>query len=53
MTRLNRGYTAPRMARKGGKRDVLAIHPKTAQSIPAYPEAAGHASERDGPLSRP
>jgi hypothetical protein len=53
MTRLNRGYTALRMTRKGGKRDVLAIHPKTAQSTPAYLEAAGHASERDGPLFQP
>jgi integrase/recombinase XerD len=48
-----RGCDALRIIRKGGKRDLMAIHPETAQSLRANLEAAGHVDERDGPLFRP
>jgi integrase/recombinase XerD len=49
----NRGYDSLRVTRKGGQRDALAIHPKTAQRIRRYLEAAGHADDLDGPMFRP
>ena len=49
----NRGYDSLRVARKGGRRDALAIHPQTAQRIRAYLEKAGHGGDIDGPLFRP
>lgn len=49
----NRGYDSLRTVRKGGRRDALAIHPKTAQRIRAYLDAAGHSGDLDGPLFRP
>jgi integrase/recombinase XerD len=42
-----------RIVRNGGRRDVLAIHPNTAQHIRAYLDAAGHADDIDGPMFRP
>jgi integrase/recombinase XerD len=48
-----RGCEALRVIRKGGKRDIIAIHPETAQRLRAYLEAAGHAHDRAGPLFRP
>jgi site-specific recombinase XerD len=48
-----RGRDALRIIRKGGKRDLIAIHPETAQRLRAYLEAAGHAQDRAGPLFRP
>ncbi len=47
------GCDALRIIRKGGKRDIIAIHPETAQRLRAYLQAAGHAHDRDGPLFRP
>jgi integrase/recombinase XerD len=47
------GCEALRVIRKGGKRDIIAIHPETAQRLRAYLEAAGHAHDRAGPLFRP
>jgi integrase/recombinase XerD len=47
-----RGYDALRVARKGGTRAIVAIHPETAQRLRAYLVAAGHAEEREGPLFR-
>jgi integrase len=49
----NRGYDSLRIVRKGGRRDALAIHPKTVQRVKAYLDAAGHAADLDGPLFRP
>ena len=49
----NRGYDSLRITRKGGRHDALAIHPNTAKRLRAYLEAAGHASDLDGPLFRP
>jgi|SRR5882724_2453409 len=49
----NRGYDALRVARKGGTRAIVAIHPETAQRLRAYLVAAGHAEDREGPLFRP
>jgi integrase/recombinase XerD len=49
----NRGADALRLTRKGGKRDLLAIHPDTAQRLRAYLDASGHGADRDGPLVRP
>jgi integrase/recombinase XerD len=49
----NRGYDSLRIIRKGGRRDALAIHPKTAQRIRAYLDAAGHGTDLEGPLFRP
>jgi site-specific recombinase XerD len=49
----NRGYDSLRVARKGGRRDALAINPQTAARIRAYLEASGHAADIDGPLFRP
>jgi integrase/recombinase XerD len=49
----NRGYDSLRVARKGGRRDALAINPQTAARIRASPEASGHAADIDGPLFRP
>jgi integrase len=50
---LNRGYDSVRIVRKGGRRDALAVHPKTAQRIRAYLDLAGHKDDLDGPLFRP
>jgi integrase len=44
---------ALRIIRKAGKRDILTIHPETAQRLRAYLEAAGHADDRAGSLFRP
>lgn len=49
----NRGYDSLRIVRKGGRRDALAIHPKTAQRIRAYLDMASHGTDLDGPLFRP
>ena len=49
----NRGYDSLRVARKGGRRDALAINPQTAARIRAYLEMAGHGTDVDGPLFRP
>jgi len=49
----NRGYDSLRVARKGGRRDALAINPQTAARIRAYLEIAGHGADVDGPLFRP
>src|SRR6202140_1879414 len=49
----NRGYDSPRVVRKGGRRDALAINPQTAARLRAYLERAGHAADMDGPLFRP
>jgi hypothetical protein len=49
----NRGYDSLRVARKGGRRDALAINPQTAARIRAYLEMAGHGTDIDGPLFRP
>jgi integrase/recombinase XerD len=49
----NRGYDSLRVARKGGRREALAIHPQTAQRLRAYLVVAGHASDLDGPMFRP
>lgn len=49
----NRGFDALRVARKGGRRDALAINPQTAARLRAYLEFAGHAGDLDGPLFRP
>jgi len=49
----NRGFDSLRVLRKGGRRDALAINPQTAARIRAYLDAAGHASDTDGPLFRP
>jgi hypothetical protein len=46
------GYDALRVIRKGGKHDVLVIHPETAQRLRAYLAAASHGQDRDGPLVR-
>jgi integrase/recombinase XerD len=48
----NRGFDSLRIVRKGGRRDVLAIHPNVAQRIRAYLDAAAHAFF-DGPMFRP
>jgi hypothetical protein len=42
-----------RVARKGGRRDALAIYPQTATRLRAYLERAGHAADIDGLLFRP
>jgi integrase/recombinase XerD len=47
------GCDALRVARKGGTRAIVAIHPETAQRLRAYLQAAGHAEDREGPLFRP
>jgi integrase/recombinase XerD len=49
----NRGYDSLRVARKGGRRDALAINPQTAARIRAYLEMAGHGADVDGSLFRP
>jgi hypothetical protein len=49
----NRGYDSLRVARKGGRRDALAINPQTAARLRAYLEASGHGDDIDGPLFRP
>jgi integrase/recombinase XerD len=49
----NRGYDLLRVARKGGRRDALAINPQTAARIRAYLEVAGHGADIEGPLFRP
>jgi hypothetical protein len=49
----NRGYDSLRVARKGGRRDALAINPQTAARLRAYLEASGHGADIDGPLFRP
>ena len=49
----NRGYDSLRITRKGGRHDALAVHPNTAKRLKAYMEAAGHATDLDGPLFRP
>jgi integrase/recombinase XerD len=49
----NRGYDSLRVARKGGRRDALAINPQTAARIRAYLELAGHGADIDGPMFRP
>ena len=49
----NRGFDSLRVARKGGRRDALAINPQTAARIRAYLDHAGHADDIDGPLFRP
>jgi integrase len=49
----NRGYDCLRVARKGGRRDALAINPQTAARLRAYLEASGHGADIDGPLFRP
>jgi len=46
----NHGYDSLRITRKGGRRDARAIHPKTAQRIRFYLDAAGHAADLEGPL---
>lgn len=48
----NRGYDALRMTRKGGKRDLIAIHPETAHRIRSYLDAPGHGKDLEGPLVR-
>jgi hypothetical protein len=50
---MKRSYDVLRMTRKGGKRDVLVIHPETVQRIHTYCDAAGHGADLDGPLFRP
>ena len=49
----NRGFDVLRLTRKGGRRDVLAIHPQAAQRIRAYLERAGHGDNHAGVLFRP
>jgi len=49
----NRGYDSLRVARKGGRRDALAINPQTAACIRAYLEASGHGADIEGPMFRP
>ena len=49
----NRGYDSLRVMRKGGRRDALAINPQTAARLRAYLNAAGHATDSDGPRFRP
>jgi integrase/recombinase XerD len=49
----NRGYDSPRVKRKGGRRDALAINPQITARLYAYFELAGHAADIDGPLFRP
>jgi integrase/recombinase XerD len=46
------GYDALPVIRKRRKRDLLVIHPETAQRLRAYLAAAGHGQDRDGPLLR-
>jgi integrase/recombinase XerD len=48
-----RSCDALRIIRKGGKRDIMAVHPETAQRLRAYLEAAGHANDREGTLFGP
>ena len=49
----NRGYESLCVLRKGGRRDALAINPRSAARLRAYLELAGHAADIDGPLFRP
>lgn len=49
----NRGFDALRVARKGGRREALAINPQTAARIRAYLDFAGHGADHDGPMFRP
>jgi hypothetical protein len=49
----NRGYDSLRVSRKGGRRDAPAINPQTAARLRTYLEAAGHATDIEGPLFRP
>jgi integrase len=42
-----------RLARKGARRDALAINPQTAARLRAYLERAGHGADVEGPLFRP
>ncbi|MDZ4722315.1 MAG: tyrosine-type recombinase/integrase [candidate division Zixibacteria bacterium] len=49
----NAGYPSLRLVRKGGDEHSLAIHPKGAQRIREYLEAAGHGQDFEGPLFRP
>jgi integrase/recombinase XerD len=49
----NRGFDSLKVARKGGRRDALAINPQTAARIKAYLEIAGHAGDADGAMFRP
>lgn len=49
----NRGFDSLRVARKGGRRDALAINPQTAARLRLYIERAGHGGDMDGPLFRP
>jgi len=50
---MNRGYDSLRIIRKGGRREALAVHPKAAQRIRAYLDAAGHGADLEGSLFRP
>ena len=47
-----RSYDSLRITRQGGRRDVLDMHPETAQRIQAYLRVAGHGSDLEGPLFR-
>jgi integrase len=49
----NRGYDSLRVVRKGGRRDALAINPRTAARLRDYLAAAGHIGDMDGPQFRP
>jgi len=49
----NRGYDSLRVARKGGRRDALAINPQTAALHTPYLEPAVHGADVNGPLFRP
>lgn len=51
--RQNRGFDAPRVTRKSGRQNSLAINPQATQRIQAYLERAGHGAEHDAPLFRP
>jgi integrase/recombinase XerD len=46
------GYDALRVIHKRGKRDVLIIHPETAERLRTYLATAVHGQDRDGPLFR-
>lgn len=53
VVRINRGYDALHVVRKGGKKGSLAIHPQTAQRIRGYLAVARHDEDLEGPLFRP
>jgi integrase/recombinase XerD len=49
----NRGFDSLRVARKGSRRDALAINPQTTAPLRSYLVLADHGDDMDGPLFRP